>query len=87
MEELAGVAEDPAEVVAGGEGEGAVPAQGREVVLGSSLIGELQKSLLLGRSVGRAVRLNHGGGRGDCEGCDNKEQKQRSGFALVMHAY
>jgi hypothetical protein len=35
VKKLAGVADDPAEVIAGGSGEGAVPAQGREVVLGS----------------------------------------------------
>src|SRR5439155_6936567 len=48
---LAGVADDPAEVIAGGDGEGAIPTQRREVVLGSGLIGELQESLLIGRTV------------------------------------
>jgi len=48
---LAGVADDPAEVIAGGDGEGAVPCQRRKVVLGSRLIGELQESLLVGRAV------------------------------------
>jgi len=52
---LAGVAEDPAEMIAGGEGEGAVPAQGREIVLGSGLIGELEESLFGGGAVGRGV--------------------------------
>ena len=51
VEKLAGVAEDPAEMIACGAGQGIVPAQGREVVLGSSLIGELQESLLIGRAV------------------------------------
>ena len=48
---LAGVADDPAEVIARGDGEGVVPCQRRKVVLGSRLIGELQESLLIGRTV------------------------------------
>ncbi len=57
MAKLAGIADDPSEMVAGGDGEGAVPGQGRKVMLGSSLIGELEESLLVGRTVGRAVDL------------------------------
>jgi hypothetical protein len=48
VEKLAGVADDPAEVVVGSDGEGAVPAQRREVALGSCLVGELEESLLVG---------------------------------------
>ena len=85
---LAGVADDPAEVIAGGDGEGAVPAQGREVVLGPSLIGELQESLLVRRGVGHAVGLGGDCGRRcDGYGRQNEEQEQRSCFAFAMHAY
>ena len=48
---IVGVAEDPAEMIAGGNGECVIPAQGREMVLGSRLIGEFEQSLLIGRGV------------------------------------
>ncbi len=76
-----GVADDPAEMVLRGDGQGAVPAQGRQVVLGSSLIGELQKSVL-------GVALRDCGWRVDGEHRQKEYEQQRvsCGEAVVVHA-
>jgi hypothetical protein len=46
--ELAGIANDPAEVGVRGLCKRVVPTEGRESVLGSSLIGEFEESMLVG---------------------------------------
>jgi hypothetical protein len=55
MLEIAGVADDPLEMRVGGAGEGVVPLQGREIVGGAGLVGELEQSLF-----GRAGGLGFG---------------------------
>lgn len=46
VEELSGVADNPLEMEMGGVREGVVPLQGRQIVGGAGLIGELQERLL-----------------------------------------
>jgi hypothetical protein len=45
MLEIAGVADDPLQVSVGGAGERAVPLEGRKIVGGAGLVGELEQSL------------------------------------------
>jgi hypothetical protein len=54
---LAGIADDPVKVIAGGDRECAVPPERRKIVLCPGLIGKLQEGLLVGGAAGRAVGL------------------------------
>jgi len=86
VEELAWVADDPAEMSVGSLGEWCVPVQGREVVLGAGLVGELEEGLLGGGGAGLGAGVLGWEGK-DCEDCEGAYEEQRSmcvGF--VMHA-
>jgi len=81
VEEFAGVANDTLEVGASGAGEGTVPTQRGNVVLGSKLIGESQEGLLIGRGIG----LSEGGWGGDHQDRQREQEPKRSCFRYFLH--
>jgi hypothetical protein len=79
VKEFARVADDPLEVSAGGFGEGVVPAQGREIVLGSRLIGEMEEGLL-----GGALSLGVGSCNRESTDEGQSEQKEARSRRLIL---